>query len=64
MNANIRKGSFLVPSAAKSADTRSTPQIKKKKHRLEPVLSIIPYLPEVLRWCTRPAHHPILPVHW
>ena len=64
MNENIRKGSFLVPSAAKSADTRSAPLFCAKKHRLEPVLSIIPYLPEVLRWCTRPAHHPILPVHW
>ena len=49
MNENIRKGSFLVPSAAKSADTRSTPLFRAKKHRLEPVLSIIPYLPEVLR---------------
>lgn len=64
MNENIRKDSFLVPSAAKSADTRSTPLFCAKKHRLEPVLSIIPYLPEVLRWCTHPAHHPILPVHW
>ena len=62
MNANIRKGSFLVPSAAKSADTQ-VPLFCAKKHRLEPVLSIIPYLPEVLRWCTRPARHPILPVH-
>lgn len=64
MNENIRKGSFLVPSAAKSADTRSTPLFCAKKHRLEPVLSIIPHLPEVLRWCTRPVRHPILPVHW
>lgn len=62
MNENIRKGSFLVPPAAKSADTRSTP-LSAQKHRLEPVLSIIPYLPEVLRWCTRPVRHPILPVH-
>ena len=64
MNENIRKDSFLVPPAAKSADTRATPLFCAKKHRLEPVLSIIPYLPKVLRWCTRPARHPILPVHW
>lgn len=64
MNENIRKGSFLVPSAAKSADTQVNSAFLRKKHRLEPVLSIIPYLPEVLRWCTRPVRHPILPVHW
>ena len=49
MNENIRKDSFLVPPAAKSADTRATPLFCAKKHRLESVLSIIPYLPEVLR---------------
>jgi hypothetical protein len=31
MNENIRKDSFLVPPAAKSADTRATPLFCAKK---------------------------------